>query len=106
MLSLRTVLRGVTYIADAPSESVRMSARTAALANSARRALWLKTGLGNGASKVKLCGIPLTGDLLFGPGLEAVLDRTVDKYKYFPVKRKPPVQTKKGFRPQKRRGAP
>lgn len=64
------LLKGVAYIADASVESVRMSA------NSARRALWLKTWQGDSASKVKLCGIPLTGDLLFGPGLEAVLDRT------------------------------
>ena len=65
-----------------------MSARSAALANSARRALWLKTWPGDAASKNKLCGIPFSGDLLFGPELDSILDRTADKKRSFPVKRK------------------
>lgn len=71
--SFPTILRGVAYIADASAESVCMSVRNAALANSARRALWLKMWPGDSASKVKLCRVPLMGDLLFGPDLEAVL---------------------------------
>ena len=105
LASFPTILQGVAYIADASAESVRMSARSAALANSARRALWLKTWTGDSASKSKLCGIPFTGDLLFGPGLEAVLDRTADKKKAFPPKRKVAVQAGRGFRPQKQKGA-
>lgn len=98
------LLRGLAYVANSSAESVRMSARSSALANSARRALWLKTWQGDIASTVKLCGIPLTGDLLFGPGLEAVLDRPADKNKPSPIKRKLPVQSKKGFCPQSRMG--
>lgn len=58
--SFPTLLKGVAYMADASAESVRMSARSSALANSARRALWLKTWQGDTGSKSKLCGIPLT----------------------------------------------
>lgn len=88
------LLRGVAYIADASVELVRVSTRSSALANSARTALWLKTWQGDSASKVKLCRVTLTGDLLFGPDLEAVLDRTADKKKVFPIKRKFGEQTK------------
>ena len=88
--SFPTIMRGIAYIADASAELVRMAARSSALANSTRRALWLKTWQGDCASKTKLCGIPFTGDLLFGPGLEKVLDRTADKKKAFPLKRKAP----------------
>ena len=88
--SFPTLLRGIAYIADASAELVRMAARSSALANSTRRALWLKTWQGDCASKTKLCGIPFTGELLFGPGLEKVLDRTADKKKAFPLKRKAP----------------
>lgn len=103
--SFPMLLKGIAYLADASAESVRMSARSAALSNSARRALWLKTWQGDTASKVKLCGIPLTGDLLFGPGLEAVLDRTADRKKAFPFKRKP-AETKRKSRPWKKLDPP
>lgn len=56
------------------------------------KVLWLKTWQRNNASKVKLCGIPLAGDL-FGPRLEIVLDRTADK-QYFPVGRRVSEQVK------------
>lgn len=102
LASFPMLLKGVAYIADASAESVRMSARSSALTNSARRALWLKTWQGDSASKVKLCGIPLTGDLLFGPGLETVLDRTADKKKAFPIKKKFGEQAKRKFRPQRK----
>lgn len=82
----------MAYIADASTESVRMSAKSSALANSAKRALWLKTWQGDSAFKVKSCGIPVTGDLLFGPGLDLTADNNS-----FPVKHKLPVQAKKGF---------
>lgn len=72
-------MRDVLYNANDSAESVRMSTRSSALANSARRVLWLKTWQGDSAPKVKLCGIPLTGDLLFDTGLGAILDRMADK---------------------------
>lgn len=78
------LLKVVRYMADASAESIRMSARSSALINSPRRALWLKTWSGDLASKVKLCGIPFTGDLLFGPEL----DRTADKKAGFPAQKK------------------
>lgn len=56
--------------------------------NSARRSLWLKTWSGDSASKLRLCGLPLTGDHLFGPGLQEALERTADKKKVFPEKKK------------------
>ena len=86
--SFSTLTAAVAYIADASVEAIKMSARSAALANSARRALWLKTWPGDAASKNKLCGIPFSGDLLFGPDLDSILDRTADRKKSFPVKRK------------------
>lgn len=84
--SFPMLLRGVAYIADASAESVSMSARSSVLANLARRALWLKTWQGVNVSKVNICGIPLTGDLLFGPDLKAVLDRMANRTKAFPIK--------------------
>lgn len=50
---------------------------------------------GGDTSKTKLCGIPVTGDLIFCPRLETVLDRTADRKKSFPVKHKLPQPTKK-----------
>lgn len=49
--------------------------------------------------KTKLCGLPFEGDLVFDPDLEAVLDRTADEKKAFPVKKKVIPQGKKNFRP-------
>ncbi|XP_018409532.1 PREDICTED: breast cancer type 2 susceptibility protein [Nanorana parkeri] len=62
--SLPVLEKAVAYIADASMEAVRISARTTALINSSRRALWLKTWPGDVASKTKLCGIPFGGNLL------------------------------------------
>lgn len=98
--SFSTLSAAVAYVSDASAESIRMTAKAAALANSVRRALWLKTWQGDTASKNKLCGVPFLGDLLFGPDLDSVLDRTADKKKSFPVKKKKqPV--KRFFRPQR-----
>ena len=95
--TLPVLLKAVGYMADASAESVKMSARSSALIISARRALWVKTWSGDAASKVKLCGLPFEGDLVFGSGLEAVLDRTADRKKAFPLKKVIP-QTRKNFR--------
>lgn len=56
--TLLVLLKAVGYIADASTESIKMSSRSAALINSTRRALWVKTWTGDTASKTKLCGLP------------------------------------------------
>lgn len=86
--SFSTLVKAVGYVADASAESIRLSARTSALVNCARRALWLKSWSGDVASKLRLCSIPVDGDLLFGPELEATLERTADKKKSFPETRR------------------
>lgn len=90
--SFPLMLKAVKYMADALAESVKMSVSSSALVNSARRAIWLKTWTGDTASKIKLCGLPFSGELLFGPNLESVLDRTADKKKAFPPKKKQPLK--------------
>ncbi|XP_073476117.1 lamina-associated polypeptide 2, isoforms alpha/zeta-like [Aquarana catesbeiana] len=65
--SFPTLISAVAYIVGASAEAIKMSARSAALTNDARRALWLKTWPGDTASKNQLCGIPFSGDLLFWP---------------------------------------
>lgn len=78
---------------------MRMTARSTALTNAARGALWLKTWPGDATSKSKLCGIPFMGDLLSCPDLDLVLDRIVDK-NYFRIK-KEKQPAKRLFRPQR-----
>lgn len=48
---------------------------------------------------MRLSSIPFTSDLLFGPDLDAALERTADKKKTFPAKKK--YFSKKFFRPKK-----
>lgn len=48
---------------------------------------------------MKLCGLHFNGDLLFGPDLEAIFDRTTDKIKAFPVKKQKVPLVKNNFRP-------
>lgn len=86
--TIPTLTRAAAFLADASAETVRISSRTTALLNSARRALWLKSWGGDAPSKNRLCGIPFTGDLLFGPELETVLYRTAAKNKGFPQTKK------------------
>lgn len=71
-----------------------MSARNSALAVSARRALWLKAWSGDAAFKSRLCSLPVQDDLLFGPELDSVLERTSDKKKMFPEVKKAGVKHK------------
>ena len=96
--SFPVLMKAVGYIADASAESVKLSARSSALINSTRRALWVKTWQGDTASKLKLCGLPFEGDLVFGTGLDTVLDRTADRKKALPLK-KVDSGPKKKFRP-------
>lgn len=67
------------FLADSSAELVSITASTSALVNSARRSLWLKTWSGDAASKLRPCGLLLTGDRLFGPGLQEALERTAEK---------------------------
>lgn len=60
---------------------IRMSA------NSARRALWLKTWPSDAASKNRFVAFPLPGVLLLGAGQESILDCTADKNKWCWVKK-------------------
>ena len=93
MGSLSLIGKAVAYLADAALEARKASAKTAALINSARRAIWIKAWEGDVTSKGKLCGLPFQGSLLFGQGLDEVLARSSEKGKKFPVKPK-----KEGFR--------
>lgn len=62
--------KAIAYMADASVEAVRCSECTSALINVAHRALLLKTWQGDIPSKLKLCAIPLAGELMYGPELE------------------------------------
>lgn len=83
MDSFPILFKVVGYIADASTESVQMSARTSAMAVLARRAFRLKFWSGDATYKSRLCSLPVQGDLLFGPELDSVLERTSDKKKMF-----------------------
>lgn len=91
MNSFLILFKTVGYIADASAESARMAARSSALANSARRALWLKAWSGDAASKSRLCSLPIHGDLLFGHKFDLVLEYTADKKKLSPEVAKKPA---------------
>lgn len=71
------VLKEAGYIADASVEAVKCSAHTLALINSACRSLWLIWS-GDVSSQLKLCALPFSGALMFGPELETVLDCSAD----------------------------
>ncbi|CAN2388502.1 hypothetical protein PRIEUP_LOCUS16448 [Pristimantis euphronides] len=75
------------FMADASDESVRFAAKNGALSNSARRALWLRTWSGDTLSKNKLCSIPFSGAYVFGPVLDEILEKAVDKKRGFPQER-------------------
>ncbi|XP_077116964.1 uncharacterized protein LOC143794011 [Ranitomeya variabilis] len=53
----------VAFLADASVDSLRLTARSAGLVNTARRALWLKNWKGDAQAKAKLCAIPCQGEL-------------------------------------------
>lgn len=76
------------YISNVSTESVNLSARAGALSVAARRAFWLKIWPGDFASKLKLCNLLFSWDLLFGPGLDAALERTMDRKKDFPAEKR------------------
>lgn len=76
--------KAAAFLADASSDSIRLSARAAALSNTARRALWLKNWRGDVNFKSKLCAIPCEGEFQFGSVLDEILERAGDKGKVFP----------------------
>ena len=92
--SIQLIGSAVAYLADAAVETVRSSAKTGALLNSARRAVWVKMWNGDLASKNRLCGLPFEGSLLFGTGLDQALTRSSEKGVRFPTK---PRQNRKKF---------
>ncbi|XP_069832613.1 uncharacterized protein [Dendropsophus ebraccatus] len=102
---LPVISKAVDFLADASTDTIKMSARAAALSNSARRALQgLKAWKGDVAAKGKLCGIPCNGDLLFGPVLDSLLEKASDKKKFpAPPKQQESFrgrrQTRRSFRP-------
>ncbi|KAG8539055.1 hypothetical protein GDO81_021544 [Engystomops pustulosus] len=83
--SITGIQKGAALLADASVDILRLSARSTALSNAARRALWLKNWSGDMASRGKLCGIPCDGNFLFGPILDDLLEKAGDKKKGFPT---------------------
>lgn len=83
--SLPTLKSAANFLAEASADSLKLSAKAAALSNSARRALWIKNWQGDTASKNKLCSIPCDGEFLFGPVLDDLLQKAGDKKKGFPT---------------------
>ncbi|XP_069842971.1 lamina-associated polypeptide 2, isoforms alpha/zeta-like [Dendropsophus ebraccatus] len=84
LASLPRLKKSASFLADASADALRFSARSAALSNSARRAIWLKNWAGDAVAKTKLCNIPCEGNTLFGSVLEDLLEKAGDKKKGFP----------------------
>ncbi|XP_071973635.1 uncharacterized protein [Engystomops pustulosus] len=82
--TMPTLKSATAFIADASAEGVRFSAKEGALSNATRRTLWLRQWSGDFRSKSKLCGIPFQGEYVFGPDLDAILEKAADKRKGFP----------------------
>lgn len=86
--SFPLLFRAVGFLADASAESVKLAARFSALVNSTCRALWLKTCMGDLASKLRLWSLPFSGNHPFGPGLQEALECTQDEKKAFSESKK------------------
>ncbi|XP_068107212.1 lamina-associated polypeptide 2, isoforms alpha/zeta-like [Hyperolius riggenbachi] len=82
------LFNATNYLTDAADDTVKLTARTTALVNSARRGIWVKTWQGDNSSRSKLCGLPCEGELLFGSKLDQTLERTSDYKKNFPTKKR------------------
>ncbi|XP_040266410.1 lamina-associated polypeptide 2, isoforms alpha/zeta-like isoform X2 [Bufo bufo] len=85
--SLPLLKMATSFLADAAAESVKLSARTAVLSNTARRALWLKAWSGDITSKNKLIALPFHGQYVFGEDLDKILDNATNKKRGFPEER-------------------
>ncbi|XP_071994162.1 uncharacterized protein [Engystomops pustulosus] len=86
--SIATIQKGAAFLADASEDALRLLARTAALSNSARRALWLRNCSGDAPSRKRLCSVPCDGNLLFGPVLDDWLQKEAEKRREFTPKSK------------------
>lgn len=95
--SLPVLKKSVDFLADSSADAVRLTAKTAALSNAARRSIWLRSWKGDAGSKSRLCNIPCEGDRLFGSGLDDILEKASDKKKGFP-------STSSGFQRRSFRG--
>ncbi|XP_069837964.1 lamina-associated polypeptide 2-like [Dendropsophus ebraccatus] len=80
-----TLEKAMSFVSEASADALKLSARSAAVSNSARRSLWLKEWKGDVTSRSKLCGVPCEGNLLFGPALDNILEKASDKKKGFPL---------------------
>ncbi|XP_056395828.1 uncharacterized protein LOC130291273 isoform X2 [Hyla sarda] len=59
-----------SFLADAHVDSLRLAAKNLAVANSARRALWIKAWSGDTRLKNYLCSLPFQPESMFGTQLE------------------------------------
>lgn len=99
LASLPTLKKAADFLADASADTVRLSAKTAALSNATRRSVWLRSWSGDASSKTRLCGVPCEGERLFGKELDDILEKASDK-KGFPTSQKFQHQSRsfRGFR--------
>lgn len=100
LASLPTLKSAASFLTEASSDALKLSAKAAALSNSARRALWIKGWSGDVGSKNKLCSIPCEGEFLFGSVLDDLLEKAGDKGKGFPAPT--PARRFRSFRGQRR----
>lgn len=99
LASLPMLKKATAFLADASTDAIKLSAKSAVLSNSARRALWLKSWGGDMGSKSKLCTIPCEGQYLFGSVLSELLEKASNKASLFP-----PIRSNKQqfFRPSEK----
>ncbi|XP_077145335.1 uncharacterized protein LOC143807535 [Ranitomeya variabilis] len=94
------MIRGAAaFLADSSADSIKLTSKSAALSNAARRTLWLKSWPGDLQTKHKLCSIPCEGKFLFGETLDDILQKAGDKKKGFPIL--PQTFNKRPFRSRK-----
>ncbi|XP_069616902.1 lamina-associated polypeptide 2, isoforms alpha/zeta-like [Ranitomeya imitator] len=91
--SMSTIQDAAAFLSDASADSVRLAARSSALSNAARRALWIKCWPGDLQARTKLCSIPCEGAHLFGPVLDELLEKAGDSKKTLSLPRKTLLQT-------------
>ncbi|XP_044153029.1 lamina-associated polypeptide 2, isoforms alpha/zeta-like isoform X2 [Bufo gargarizans] len=106
LASLPTFAKAADFLTDASTDVMRFAAKSSAMTNAARRAIWLRSWKGDQGSKARLCALPCEGDRLFGSSLDDILEKASDKKKGFPVPQKTPFfrRPQQGFR--KQRGKP
>lgn len=100
--SIPALASAVDFLSDSATEAIRLSAKSLALTNNARRALWLKNWEGDFTTKSKLCSLPFEGSLLFGKQLQDTLEKLAEKKSKFPRLSNFKQETKRNFRPFKK----